>query len=412
MKNTLTFQLIKTGLILSVMVCLLAFWPLTASEKSGSTGREPTLITASDNRTETRQTEAGAADTAGTAGPTDTPAVFPVSLTDAAGRTVTLKKRPQRIVVIGRGPFMALHTMYMFPEAGDVIVGYENRASTIKDFISLINPRSADVVELGTNPGLEQIAALHPDLVIKKGVMLDKPGEMLLEAGIPIFYVALETPDLFFSDVRNFGYILGNSKRADEVIGYFQSRLDRFTRSLADLAETDKPGILVVYYNGRGNHAAMQVSPETWMQTIQVKYAGGRPVWLSDALSTSGWSIVNFEQIAAWNPDKIYVIFPLSSKPADIMTELTNNPLWKHLKAVESGNLRAFPSDIIGWDTPEPRWLLGMTWMALNTHPDRFPDLDMNREIDSFFHTLYGIDQSVIDAKIRPAITILGPGIP
>ncbi len=335
-----------------------------------------------------------------------------MTLVDSAGRHVEFTALPKRIVVIGRGPFMTLHTMYMFPEAARVLVGYENRASTVKDFITLVNPVSADIVELGTNPGLEQIASLQPDLVIKKGDILDKMGELLVQAGIPIFYVSLETPERFFSDVTNIGRILGNSGRSLEIIRFYQTRLDRFSKSLASIDESDKPGILVLHWDGRGSHASMRVPPRNWMQTIQVESGGGRPVWLSDSLSSGGWSIVNFEQIAAWDPDKIYIIFPTSATPVDVIAELKNDPLWKRLKAVGTGNLKAFPSDIIGWDTPEPRWLLGMIWMAVNTHPELFGDLDLNREIDEFFMTLYGIEKSVIDARIRPTITILGPDNP
>lgn len=433
MTNTLTFQLAKTGLLIGVMVCLLAFWPLTASEKAFHATHESTLISqVPADRSSINTADAGSSIAPGGIDPgIDIPSssdanslstqdessipeaiTFPMTLTDAAGRDIVFSELPKRIIVIGRGPFMTLHTMYMFPEAGSVIVGYENRASTVKDFITLVNPVSADIVELGTNPSLEPIAALKPDLVIKKGDSLDAMGELLMKAGIPLFYMGLETPERFFNDVSNLGKILGNPGRSREIIDYFQSRLNLFSERVSHLSEADKPGILVLHYDGRGSHAAMRVAPENWMQTIQVEYTGGLPVWLSESLSPGGWSIVNFEQIAAWNPDIIYIIFPFSVNPETVLSELKTNSLWKRLKALETGNLRAFPSDIIGWDTPEPRWLLGMTWMAVNTHPALFADIDMNKEIDSFFTTLYRIDKSVIDTRIRPTITILGPDNP
>jgi len=42
---------------------------------------------------------------------------------------------------------------------------------------------------------------------------------------------------------------------------------------------------------------AFNLPPMGWMQTLQIKTAGGSPVW-ADANPGNGWAKVNFEQIA------------------------------------------------------------------------------------------------------------------
>ena len=109
----------------------------------------------------------------------------PIKLTDAAGRVVELAKIPQRLVIVGRAPFIPLHLIYAFPEARQRIVGIENKTTTISDFLPLVDPSFKAKTALSQNPNTEEIASLKPDLVIMKGVTVDKSCESLAEVGIP-----------------------------------------------------------------------------------------------------------------------------------------------------------------------------------------------------------------------------------
>ena len=51
-----------------------------------------------------------------------------------------------------------------------------------------------------------------------------------------------------------------------------------------------------------------------------VELAGGVPVWTA-AVQGGGWAVVNLEQIAAWNPDQIYVINYFGSA-VDVVAQL------------------------------------------------------------------------------------------
>ena len=142
------------------------------------------------------------------------------------------------------------------------------------------------------------------------------------------------------------------------------------------------------------------------MQTLEVETAGGRPVWLDSAAPTSGWTVANLEQIARWDPDQIILVVWYTLDPAKVLATLEADPQWRALRAVRTGALHALPSDIYGWDTPDPRWLLGMTWMAKTLHPERFRDLDVAAEVRSFFATLYGMDESAITRDILSKVRL------
>ena len=329
----------------------------------------------------------------------------PVKVTDAAGRTVELERLPRRIAAVGRAPYMGLHLLYMFPEGRTRLVGAESRSATPSDFLPHVQPDFLDrIVTMAANPNPEQIAALDPDLVLIKSIALEQKGEALAQLDIPVVYLGLETPEQFFQDVSNLGKLLGNTARADEILSFYQSRLDHITSRVEEIPESQRPRVLLVEYSDRGGEVAVQVPAMGWMQTIQVETAGGIAVWGSEAAITDGWTVVNFEQIAAWDPDKVYVVVWYKLEPREVIDGLKADDKWSRLRAVQDQELYAFPADIFGWDTPEPRWILGMQWLASRLHPEQFSHIDMEEEIYTFFEELYDMDRAEIDETIMPKV--------
>ncbi len=349
----------------------------------------------------------GPSSQASTSNPTELPCCSDsptaIQVVDAAGRTVRLDKVPQRIVVVGRAPYMTVHLLYMFPVAWDRLVGVEVKAKAASDFLPLIDPAFNSKAALMT-PGPEQIAALQPDLVLLKGTTADQLSTALAQVKIPSVYLGLETPDLLFHDIANLGTLLGDEARAREITAFFQSRLDGFRQVVSGLAEADKPRVLLMMYIDRGGQAAVQVPARSWMQTIEVETAGGRPVWFDAAAVTDGWTVVNLEQVAAWDPDKVFVVVWNLPDVQGVIDSLKADPQWSALRAVQDGELYAFPTDMYGWDSADPRWILGMDWLATHIYPDRFQGIDMQEEVYQFFGQMYGMERAAVDAKVMPAV--------
>jgi iron complex transport system substrate-binding protein len=323
----------------------------------------------------------------------------PLRVTDATGRTVELKRPPQRVVVVGHGPFMALDLLYMFPGVSSRLVGVEKKGQSTSDFVPLLDPAFAQKASL-QSPGPEQIAALHPDLVLIGSRGLDPAAAALAEIGIPVVGLGLESPEEFYRDVGNVGLLLGQTERARTIVSYYRTRLARIRAGWKDVPEPARPRVLLVEYAERGGPAAVRVPARAWMQTQEVETAGGRPVWLDGAAPGSGWTVANLEQIARWDPDRIIVVVWYTLDPAEVLAKLRSDARWSALRAVRSGALNALPSDIYGWDTPDPRWLLGMTWMAKTLHPERFKSLDVKAEVRDFYRTLYGMSDAAIERDI------------
>jgi iron complex transport system substrate-binding protein len=318
---------------------------------------------------------------------------------DALGRTVILERAPQRIVIAGRANFMLNNAAYLFPEAQERVVAL-TKAKQNTGFLKLIDPNAEEKLLFHSESSAEELATANPDLVLLKSFMADGVGSTLEALDIPVVYLQLETPEQYRRDIGVLGTLFQNEVRAAEIIAFYDDRLARIRTTLED-EEPASPSALVLQHDSRGEDVAFQVPPTSWIQTWMIEFVGATPVWASEA--TGGWTVVNLEQIAAWDPAHIYVIDYFANVEETVAT-LESAPLWEPLTAVQQGHVHGFPKDYYSWDQPDVRWILGVTWMAKQTHPKLFAKIDMREEVHDFYETLYGLDAETVEEVIIPRI--------
>lgn len=338
----------------------------------------------------------------------DLPSTEPVTdddrltVIDAMGRTIEFAHPPQRIVVAGKSSLTIVDTIFLFPEAKDRVAGLVVGNQNPGDFLSFVDASFDQKAVLEVEAGPEQIAPLRPDAVVLRSFMAESLGKSLEQVDIPVVYVDLETPDQYFRDLATLGQLLGNKTRADEIKEYYQSELNYVDKGLEGLVDESKPRVLILQYSDKGGAVALNVPSASWIQTTEADLSGGKPVW-KEAAQSGGWTVVNFEQIAAWDPDKVFVIH-YKADAAETVTALKADPQWQALRAVEEEEIYGFASDIFSWDQPDPRWILGVTWLAAKIHPERFSDLEMQQQIVQFFERMYGMDRAAIEKYILPTL--------
>ena len=330
-----------------------------------------------------------------------TPESTTLTATDALGREVTLPAPPQRIAIGGRANFMISDALYLFPDMPSRVSALtKSTRQAAVAFAQLLDPDAQTKSLFESDAPAEEIAATQPDLVLLKSYMRDSVGTTLEQLGIPVIYLDLETPEQYERDLKTMGQALGNPERATELWAYYRNILERVAKGTEGLTDADRPRVLLLQYTTTGEEIAFKVPPASWIQTTLVTLAGGQPVWV-EAAQGGGWAVVNLEQIAAWNPDQIYII-NYSGSSAETVTTLKADPQWAQMPAVNSGQIHPFASDFYSWDQPDTRWGLGLLWLAKQIQPERFADIDLQAEFYRFYEDLYGLDRTAIDAKILP----------
>lgn len=317
-------------------------------------------------------------------------------ITDSSGSSVSLDKLPERITFFGKASNMVADALYMFPEAADRIVGYGQTGQFNGAFIEVLDRSYAHKFYFEHSAGPEQIAVSRPDLVILKNYLKSSIGDSLGQIDIPVLYLNLESLEYYEKDLRVLGQVFDNPERAEELIDYYREGVLSVTEKTDQLKE--KPEVLFLYHSTRDGVSAFNIPPQNWIQTWMVEQAGGIPVW-ADSHPGGGWSKVNMEQIAAWNPDQVYVV-AYKEDIASVLDGIKNSPQWQEMKAYTTDKIKAFPVDYYSWDQPDSRWILGLRWLAKSMHPELFKELDIEKMTRSFFTDLYGLSNEQFNSEI------------
>ncbi len=325
-----------------------------------------------------------------------------IVVVDALDRTVTLPDVPDRVTVAGRAAFMIFDAVYLFPGGSDRLTGVEIGRDSSAAFAELVDPDLADRTILQKNVGPEEIAGTDPDLVILKSYMANDLGAPLEQLGIPVLYVDLENVEQYERDIEVLGTVLGETDRAAEVLSFYRDRVRRITLTTEGLADDARPSVLVLKHDASEGTASFDVPPASWLQTTMVTLAGGRPVWIDEAVG-SGWTRVGFEQVAAWNPDQIHIISYTGDSEA-VANDLQTDPAWQALDAVGTGSIYGWPGDFTSWDQPDSRWILGLTWLFTKVQPDLAGDINVRDEIELFFTEMYRLSPEDVDSEVVPVL--------
>ena len=307
-----------------------------------------------------------------------------------------------RVVTGGKAHFLVLNALYMFPEASESVVAFGSSSQVGGNFISLLDPKAEQRAVLAPNPGVEEILAQRPDTVVLKSYLKNGLGRQLEDLNVPVLYLDLESPERFHQDVAAIGQLFANPQRAEALNRYYAQNLLEVQKISEAIPEEQKPDTLLLYYGTRGGTASFNVPPPQWLQTRLVEWAGGRPVWF-EAAAGSGWQQVSFEQIAAWDPDTILLV-SYHTPVDEVKATLLSDPKWIRLEAVRRGNLLAFPADFLSWDQPDPRWVLGLHWLAGKLHPQRLSVAQVEKKVVEFYGFVYALPPERIEEAVLPMI--------
>ncbi len=320
---------------------------------------------------------------------TSTKDIQTVSAIDAAGETVVVNPPLESIAIIGKAAIMPADALYLFESPMDATVTMAKTDQGMGDFFSLLIPEEKQTKRLGQTINGEEIVAMDPDLILTKSRNRDAIETQIQQFDIPLFAMDLETSSAWKEEIVQLGKLLQESDRAQMILTEIEKREEGVKEKVAT---AKRPEVLVLQGSTSDGFTSFSIPPASWIQTELVKNAGGTPIVESDSQST-GWSVVSFEQIAAWDPDYI-VIVSYKSKGTPYIQSIYKDPQWKELTAVKEGQLLLAPADFVNYFQPNSRWILALQWLAKTIHPELFSEVDMAEEVATFYQDFYHIEDS------------------
>jgi iron complex transport system substrate-binding protein len=225
----------------------------------------------------------------------------------------------------------------------------------------------------------EGLIALRPQCAIVYTSFNRSDMQQLENAGIKVIAVKGETLEESFEAIRLIAKVLDCEDKGAEYIGSCRNLMALVQDRIRDIPPAKRLRVIFA-----GPKSVYTVATGEMLQTQMLARAGAVNV----ASSLKGfWNDVSPEQVAAWNPD---VIFIGSSLATYGVAEVLHNPQFQSVRAVRTGRVYAFPSNIGWWDYPAPHCVLGMVWTAKTLYPERFKDVDVTRTADEFYAKYVG----------------------
>lgn len=299
---------------------------------------------------------------------------YPLTVTDQAGREVTIEAEPQRIV---SGYYISSSLLLALGQA-DKLVGIEAKADK-RPIYALSAPELLELPSVGSAKefDLEGCAALEPDLVILP-MKLKEAAETLTNLGIPTLLVNPENQQLLEEASDIVAAALNCRDRAAELWSFTASVQGMLE---AETEHAEKPAV----YMG-SNASFLATAGGNMYQSGLITLAGGRNV--AEEIADKYWAEVSYEQILAWNPDYIFLPAEASYSPEEVLKD----PNLAGVAAVAEGRVYKMPSSAEAWDSPVPGGILGAVWIASRIHPELVSGETCNGLIGDFYETFYGFD--------------------
>jgi ABC-type Fe3+-hydroxamate transport system substrate-binding protein len=320
-------------------------------------------------------------------------------ITDALGRTITLKAPAERIVL---GFNFEEFTAVAGPSGWDRVVGFSrtqwaiNRSAVFKRYLVPI-PRLATLADVGYTEdntfSLERVLSLRPDLVILgywSFVALPEEVRQMEALGIPVMVIDYnaEIPERHVASTIAMGIATGNEERARTLAALYIDKLADIQRRVADVAVRPK------VYVELGQAGADVVGNTYWkgMWGRLLDFAGADNIAAGHLPGAGAWGPLSPEYVLQANPAAIFIAgSSWAGQPLAVLTgfdasEATTRARlapyarrdgWAGLDAVRNGQIFAMEHGLC-------RALFDYTavaFIAKSIFPDRFADMDPVAEL-------------------------------
>ncbi|KKI91023.1 iron ABC transporter substrate-binding protein [Bacillus sp. SA1-12] len=256
-------------------------------------------------------------------------------ITHAMG-TTTIKGTPKKIVTLYQGATDAAVAFGVKP-VGVVESWLEQPIyNYLKEDLEGVK-----IIGQETQPNLEEIAKLKPDLIIASKLRHEEIYEQLSQIAPT---VAHETVFEFKGTVELMGQAMGQEEKATELLADWDNRVADFQSKIKEKMG-DKWPLHASVLNFREDHARMYVTGFAGSILSELGFEGPKD------LSDEGQDILKLtdkESISQMNADVFYMFMEDNEAVKKTYDEWTGHPLWKNLDAVKANQV--YTVDEIIWN--------------------------------------------------------------
>ena len=238
-----------------------------------------------------------------------------ISITDMMGREVKLSAPAQRIVALTAADCEILYAI----GAGEYLVGRGEYCDYPTDVLDVPS------VQSGYETNVEQIIALHPDVLLMSA--MDQTADQVAQlenAGIRV--VVSDADDIAgtYQAISMIGALLGRDAEADAVIASMRETFDQVKR--------ENSGKTIYFEVSPLQYGLWTAGAGTFMNEI------AEMIGLTNCFAdVNGWAEISEEQVLSRNPDYIVTISMYYGEGPTPTEEIMARAGWENVTAVKNG---------------------------------------------------------------------------
>jgi len=278
--------------------------------------------------------------------------VYPLTLTDDAGREVTIPEAPTRIVSLAPSNTEIVCAL----DACDELVGvtdYDDYPAQVADVTHVV---------VGAVVDIEKVVAAEPELILAGGNEVTSSAviDQLTLLGYPVLSLYPRDLQAVYDDISLVGAAIDARPAAEELVASMRAREAAVVAAVAGAARPR------TFYEVSVYEGSIYTAGEDSFLASLISLAGGEPV-LGDPAST----VIQLEDLIAADPELI-LLGDATYDPSITPATVAARPGWGEMTAVQDGSIVVVLDDVV-ITRPGPRIVDGLEALARAIHPDLFP---------------------------------------
>jgi iron complex transport system substrate-binding protein len=278
-------------------------------------------------------------------------AAYPLTLTDDAGRQVTLAAEPERIVSLAPSNTEIVCAL----GACDRLVGvtdFDDYPAEVADIPDVVIFAVVDI---------ELVVDADPDLILAAGNELTPSGVIaeLTDLGYPVMVVYPESLDEVLDNIELVGEATNARDQAAALTAEMEDRIQAVTDAVAGAARPR------TFYEVSVFEGTIYTAGRDSFLASLIDLAGGEPI-TGDPLTTS----IALEDLLVADPELI-LLGDAAYDPSVTPEAVAARQGWGAISAVQNGQIVVMLGDPV-ITRPGPRIVDGLEALAGAIHPERF----------------------------------------
>lgn len=268
--------------------------------------------------------------------------VYPITVTDATGATVTLEKAPTAIVSLVPSQTEMIYAI----GGGSNVIGVDEWSNYPEETSSVTK-----IGDVTTN--IESVTALNPDLILASSTMNTDAISKLRELDLNVYATDPRTYDEVIAKVEEMGKLVNMQAGAAEIANHMREVKEQVTTAVK---EAVKKKVYLEFSPG------WTVGSGEFLDEL-LTMAGG----INISASQPGWFEVNSEVVITQNPE--IIIYPdFGEEKSSIVAGIESRPGWDTVDAVKNNQMFAVSNDPVV--RVGPRLADGLLELAKAIHPE------------------------------------------